>query len=304
MFKDETMGQLKVVESRMEWLAGSISARRSYYTTVISFDNAEARPAETDSSMLEPEKMDPGSRDPHMVHQSGDSSTSAFTLRKCPVSSYYPPAQTYIDLVDDSASLRVDDQRIRIRGGSRRLWTPGELEEQGGAPMARRPRDQDTLGQRIQDLYKNGTDVFWPPQQDPTAHDPTLTDLYTILNPPDYLGNPHGSWDERSLVYATGGMDGGPKALVFVSWDPAIYLAGTSAYSGNPDGGSVAALSVLPQESKGKGGRNITKRHPISQPGATSCPLSEETKPANTESWKALESARYCDISRGYHFAR
>ncbi|KAK4131161.1 hypothetical protein BT67DRAFT_388965 [Trichocladium antarcticum] len=312
IFKDETTGQLKAVESRKEWLSGRISAGRSYYTTVISFDNAAVRPAEPDSSVLEPEKTDLGTclerppRDPHMVHQTDDSSTWAFTLSKCPLRSYHPSTQTYIDLVDDSASFHAIDQRIRIRGGSRRLWTPAELEERGRgrAPMARRPKDQDTLGQRTQDLYKNGTDIFWPPQQDPTAHSPALADLYAVLNPPGHLGTPHGSWDERSLVYATGGMGGGPKALVFVSWDPSIYLAGTSAYP-SPDGRSVGALSVPPHGSKGERSRKAAKRHPISQPDTISCPFSaDEISSANAGSWRALEPAMYLDIARGYHFAR
>jgi hypothetical protein len=318
MFKDETTGQLKAVESRKEWLSGRISARRSYYTTVINFGNAHVKPAETDSSMFEPEKvlsesyLERSPRDPHMVHQSDDTSTLAFTLSKCPLRSYYPSSQTFIDLVDDSPSFDVRDQRIRIRGGSRRLLTPCELEERKDSPMTQRLGDQDTLEQRIKHLYKSGTDVFWPPFQGPSAHSPALADLYAILNPPGYVGKPHGSWDERSLVYATGGTTGGLKALVFVSWDPSIFLPGTAPYpdksfigtSWCPAGGSSGPPSVPPYETKGKRRRDITKRHPILQPDATSCPLStEKAKGAKPVSWRVLESAMYFDIARGYHFA-
>ncbi|KAK3933512.1 hypothetical protein QBC46DRAFT_434134, partial [Diplogelasinospora grovesii] len=44
MFKDEKTGLLKVVESRKEWLPGHRSARRTYYTTEISFEGALREP--------------------------------------------------------------------------------------------------------------------------------------------------------------------------------------------------------------------------------------------------------------------
>lgn len=44
MFKDEATGQLMAVESRKEWLSGRISARRTYYTTRISFDVSGSAP--------------------------------------------------------------------------------------------------------------------------------------------------------------------------------------------------------------------------------------------------------------------
>ncbi|KAL2172958.1 uncharacterized protein P884DRAFT_321210 [Thermothelomyces heterothallicus CBS 202.75] len=57
--------------------------------------------------------------------------------------------------------------------------------------------------QQIDSIYRSDTGLFWPPQQDPSV------DLYATLNPPGYAGNTHGSWDERSMVYATGGAAGG-----------------------------------------------------------------------------------------------
>jgi hypothetical protein len=46
-----------------------------------------------------------------------------------------------------------------------------------------------------------------------------LAELRSVVNPPEYAGAVRGSWDERSLVYSTGGGPGrdcGMQALVTV----------------------------------------------------------------------------------------
>ncbi|KAL2023167.1 hypothetical protein VTK56DRAFT_3773 [Thermocarpiscus australiensis] len=337
LFRDETNGELKVVESRKEWLSGSISARRTYYTTIISFEGSSIlrapNPGEsldrsgTDSSVVAVQKMHQGSpsgrmeRDPHMVHPA-DASFS-FTLNKCPVRAYYPSCQAYIDLVDDTTSFDPSDQQVRIRGGSRRLWAPGERQQRKSLPMTPESGCQDTFLQQIEHLYKCEDSICWPPHQNPSVPDPALADLYEVLNPTGHLGNLHGSWDERSLVYATGCTASG-LALVFVSWDPSIRLAGVMPYPGIPqsrranlaEGGSgTGGQSCLPtrlrHEDKGKDGSS-SEWCPTLQPDATSRPgesvspglSSEVHADTSPTSWRALEPARYRDIARGYHFAR
>lgn len=340
LFKDDTTGQLKLVESRKEWLAGRISARRTYYTTVISFDDPAIRQAngvgerflhaQIEAPAVDPEKVRSGarlgaaSRDPHMVHPGDDSSSFPYSLSKCPVRTYHPSTQTFMDLVNDTTSFEPDDQRIRLRGASRRLWTPDELERRNGQEMAQHLSDHDTLLQRVDNLYTSGSIELWPPdRQDPTVPDAALDDLYTVLNPPGHLGNPHGSWDERSLVYATGGVEGGLKALVFVSWDPTIYLAGTAPYPGamslgrpigltcgSPVAGRLATVSSYKDRGKAK---YTTNWCPVSGPHATVCaggsanPVRPSASASGTKAspapWRTLEPAGYLDICRGYHFA-
>jgi hypothetical protein len=88
MFKDETTGMLKVVKSRKEWLGGCSSARRTYYTTEISFKGAlrdEWDEDDGDDAITAP------SKNPHLVHPGDDGSTQLMlTLSECPVRSYYP----------------------------------------------------------------------------------------------------------------------------------------------------------------------------------------------------------------------
>jgi hypothetical protein len=329
-FKDEATGQLKVLESRSEWLEGRITARRTYYTTPISFDRPATHGTGSDISAT---KTRQGAmprrwpRDPHLVHPGDDSST--ITPTKCPLRSYSAASQTFIDLVDDSSSPDPRDQRLRLRGGTRRPWTPGELAQLNAAPATvakKGEQDHEALLRQIDALYRNETGLYWPPNQESpsVAADPALTSLYAVLNPPGYAGNPHGSWDERSMVYATGGggVAGGLKALVFVSWDPSIYLSGTAPFPGDlgigragsrshSSSGSLArpAAKASSAGTKAKGG-DTPGPHSTLHSDATSGSRSPGSNipvgggnGGKQVSWRTLQPARYREIARGYHFA-
>jgi len=324
MFKNETTGQIQVVESRKEWLSGRISGKRTYYTTPISFEESgkgkkRRSLGETDAH-ISAAKTQPGvavrprARDPHLVHPGDDSATLTITLSKCPVRSYNPACQAFIDLVDDSNSFDPAHQRLRIRGGTRRPRGPDELAARGGLPAAQGPEDQDAFLRRIDDLYKSESGLFWPPEQDPSVADPALAALYGILNPSGFLGSPCGSsWNERSMIYALGGTPGGLKSLVFVSWDPSIYLAGTAPYPGGLSLGGQPRPAANRSSRSGTGtGVDTPEKHPTLQPNATFCsggdlapktPLGEGAS-TNPVPWRTLEPAAYREISRGYHFAR
>ena len=330
MFKDETTGQLMAVESRKEWLSGSISGRRTYYTTPISFDMPDGGPkkrralGETDvlisaAKTLQGAVVRPRTRDPHMVHPGDDSSSFTVTLSKCPVRSYYSSCQAFIDLVDDSNSFDPAHQRLRIRGGTRRLWTPGERSARGCLSAEPRPEEEHSgILRQIDDLYKTERDLFWPPEQDPSIDDPALTDLYAVLNPPGYFGNRRGRWDERSLLYAAQATSGGLKSLVFVSWDPSIFLAGTAPYpSSSALGGQPkpAAKGLPPRaQDRADGSVGMIESRPTLQPNTTlGCGGGLTPKAplgggrgigANASPWRTLEPAAYRDIARGFHFAR
>ncbi|KAL2131818.1 hypothetical protein VTI74DRAFT_4562 [Chaetomium olivicolor] len=325
MAKDEATGQLKIIESRKEWLSGNISARRTYYTTRFSFSDPRKSSSQRHSLMenlsypsadkvQQVDVLRGRARDPHMVHPGDDSSAFTTTLSKCPVRAYYPASQTFIDLVDDSLSFDTRDQRVRIRGGTRRLHPPGEPAQQNSWLEAEGQETRDKFLRQIDHLYRSETGIFWPPEENPHAPDPALANLYAVLNPPGYLGNPRGSWDERSLVYATGNTTGGLKALVFVSWDPSISLAGTPRYPGTLLFGrhdkSVDGNSSL--EGNGLGNHNTDAERRITlQPDAACCPEGRSTRglvmgwgnAANPAPWRTVERAEYRKISRGYHFA-
>ncbi|KAK0635165.1 hypothetical protein B0T17DRAFT_485545 [Bombardia bombarda] len=308
IFKDETTAQLRVMESRKEWPTGCSSARRAYFIRELVFGPLE----ETDEKEAPPSPLDIPARNPHLVHPGDNGSTALmFTLSTCPIRSYHPACQTFIDLVDDRPSFNPSDQRIRLRGSSRRPWSPSEYGERDRLLLAEGQQRRDEFNQQVNSIYKHEEVVFWPPNEDPAQPDPALSHLYQILNPPGHLGNIQGSWNERSLVYATGGLERGLKALIFVSWDPSIHLMGTAPYPGGLPGLHISPFSS-PRQSKGKG-RAEDAWHPTVGSNATYCSdgdtglgskaASEPVGTAKLSQWVNVEQAMYRDIGLGYHFS-
>ncbi|KAL2264690.1 hypothetical protein VTJ83DRAFT_7200 [Remersonia thermophila] len=225
--RDEATGRLQAVECRQEYPPGGAGARRTYYTTPIDFTDAVSYSDDMTAAGLK-DAGPPPPRNPCLV-QPGDTTLSMpLPVSRCLVRSYHWDCQAYVDLVDVSESFDPKDQRLCIRGGSRRPRHPGT---QADRRTARREDDGcDSLMQHIDNLHKSRTGIFWPPKPDPFHPDPALADLYRVLNPPGHLGKPVGTWDDRSLVYSAGKSKDGLHALVFLSFDPAIHLPGTTPY--------------------------------------------------------------------------
>lgn len=268
--------QLQVLESRKEWLAGS-PGRRNYYTTRLVFPD---KAADSEDEVGSPRDTNPHNvgggiiinpatetvpevrphtsydlppitpptrpRDPYNTHAGDDASTALmFTLSKCFIRSYHPPSQTFLDLVDDPEPGTSPDAvpRLRLRAGSRKLRPAQAILAD---PVARDPNQPHA--RRTARLYESGGSnkiTFWPPaagEADDTLTDAVLLEeLLRVVNPPEHAGAVKGAWDERSLVYSTGGgpgRDGGMQALVFVSFDPAICLPGLKQWGdGRRDSG-------------------------------------------------------------------
>ncbi|KAK4178310.1 hypothetical protein QBC36DRAFT_108038 [Triangularia setosa] len=344
MFKDESTGQLKVVESRKEWLAGRIWPRRTYYTTVVNFEETTSEVARgpnnrisssEGSSAVSSETMiskmqhagytAPPSRDPHLVHPGDDNASSLmFAIGKSPIRCYYSACQTFLDVVDDPASTDPNDQRIRFRGSSRRPRGTSRLEQREQrqiSPVAQDYSAQGALDREVNDLYKHGDVISWPAEPDVSNPDPGLVDLYTVLNPDRFTGNIRGAWDERSLVYSTGSnAPGGLNALVFVSWDPSIHLDGTMSYfdyrnslgvphvQQSSEGQShVYDSEAIPYQDKGKG-KDLSCRYPSKSPSpvprAGSVDCTSSSEISQDSHWKKLEPATYRQLGSGFHFAR
>ncbi|GAB1319525.1 hypothetical protein MFIFM68171_09735 [Madurella fahalii] len=149
-------------------------------------------------------------------------------MEYAPVKSSEPITLPFNVWTGDAGSFDPGNQRIRIRRG---VTPPVDTRSEGF--------------------------VFRPPDRDQAAADPALADLYAVLNPPGYVGNLHGSWDERSLIYATGGASGGPKSSVFVPFDPSLHLAGAAPYPNSKLLGMSDSQPLLqttpPPQGKGKG---------------------------------------------------
>jgi hypothetical protein len=329
LFQDEGTGQLKALEVRREWLWGQPHCRRIAYTSVIDFDAANTLD-ESDEPQVEhditadsPEHSytelydpDPGQlgtgslllpkRDPHQVHPDADDSTFGIILRSCPVRAYHPSCQTYIDVLDTSEMRSVaDSPRIRLRGCSRRLRKPNEIEQTKlTSTILHSDTQNDTFWKPFDDIYKQESH-FWPPEPNKTVCDPALDTLYAILNPPGSGYKMYGAWDDRSIIYATGKENDVQLPLVFVSFDPKIYLSGTALYPGNISGIGIGSSAPSTPRGPDKGKNNYhledgtIKKHtdltPRTFPKVTSSPCKVP--------WVSFVPASYLGISRGYHFA-
>lgn len=288
--KDESTGELRIIETRKEWYRGASTSQRTYYTTPIVFlqnfnhkdDNigysastsfsldatasssyVQRGPSSSSNTQLSafegnnnhddrdlseypddpilrllrkednPQYMPARMRLPEFTHPGYDGSSNlTFTLAKTRLRYYDTSSSTFLDIVDEP--LPTDwqtKQRLRIRAGSRKigppLLYPSDHPEKAG--LLRSP-PSDT-GDALNQMYRNSDVTYWPPAQDPKVENEALDQLYRLLNPPTHLGNAEGTADERSIVYATGGYDS-PQAIIFVSFDPAIKLAGCKKWGG------------------------------------------------------------------------
>ncbi|KAK4452414.1 hypothetical protein QBC34DRAFT_35064 [Podospora aff. communis PSN243] len=338
IFRDETSSKLRVVESRKEWLARSSSARRTYYTTDIVFDDGgPTRMPSANDKFLDhvllatrtktshPDRTPAPPRNPHMVHPGDDGSRALmFTLTKSPVRCYHPSCQTFIDLVDDPPEFDPGARRIRIRGSARRRWTSGEHEERSLSGAAETGESHNTLKMEgfhntfdeIAKIYKSEDVSLWPPDQSLSDTNSALEALHEVMNPAGCFGSIRGAWDERSVVYSieeTGGL----HALVLVSFDPSIYLKGAKGYYGSPKVGEVSGGilgSPVLEASPPRGGKGKDKDrasgswHPTPEPD-TACSMDGSTassKPASSVGsapWRRVVPAMYQRMPSGFHFA-
>lgn len=258
---DRDPGKLQVLESRKEWLNGQSSGRRNYYTTELIFPPPEEDDPEEGGSNNDPNQNNVGggitmnpatatngdtgnctfdlpqdpefrTRCPLTTHPGDDASTALmFTLSKCFIRSYHPSSQTFLDLVDNPSTQDPDTPRLQLRAGSRELRPNEEILRESAALDTNLAHTE-----RIKHMYRNEGEnkiSFWPPDDpDEARADPAaLVDLQRILNPPSHSGNVKGTWDDRSMVYSTSHSDG-LKALVFISFDPAIRLQGLRKWGG------------------------------------------------------------------------
>lgn len=325
LIRDEATSELKVVESRKEWLARTSSARRTYYTTKVEF-----RPPLEQGSLYhnspisvvsspggacktnEPDFITAPPRDPDLAHPGDDNSDALmFSPSKSPVRAYHSVCQTFMDLVDDPSVCDPSKQRIRLRAGRRRRWRASESDER--AHLLAKPRQEplDPFDRKVADMYKHEDVISWPPEQDVSNPDSNLTSLYAVLNPPNHSGLIRGIWDERSILYAVEGNDGF-QALVFLSFDPAIYLSGIMSFPSDLMANNPFAQAddaglperALPQEQGG-----VNRWQSASVPNTTSSSHMKgashnSTRNSGNGPWRTWDRAMYQNIgSIGFHFA-
>ncbi|KAL0929472.1 F-box domain-containing protein [Colletotrichum truncatum] len=226
--KNAANGRLMVVECRREWLVDDSSSTRSSYRTELKFPIKDEVVDDTSDFESELDDMEPSldpdclatrlsptkhRRDPLQVHRGDSGSTvPAITLTHCFMRSYQQSCETFIDLVNDPAATDLMTQRPQLRSISR--------------PRLGRLSQENCQSRRANNVS------WWLP--DENLRNEHLDFLDRIVNP--MSKHPgcgfSGIMDDRSMVYAVKRQD--RKALVFISFDPAIRLEGLISWPGGP----------------------------------------------------------------------
>lgn len=285
--------------------------------------------AANDPHFLPPEVRLPGNvhSEPINPHQ------RSFVLSKTPAKYYNLSANSFVDLVNHQQEHTSVSQCLRIRVCSRRLKPPVRDKDDIVLPMGRNPLTGELM-EGLNEEYEDGPVTFWPPALPAYGHENQASkDLHALMNPPAFIGNVHGEFDETSLVYMTG-AEGEPKAIVFVNFDPAIKLQGLKKWHNTQDETGlhtkIYGMDCVDEEQtaqahtsnsktakhpntvsagalEGEEGPHL-KRRKANTPNtktraqstcATSYPEHDST---SENGWLRSEPAMYLSIARGYDF--
>lgn len=234
--RDEVTGTVRIVECRREWLNGGSENMRTYYMKEVRFPDHNMSTDGTGlvngndplpnvplagllTSSDHPNYTTTQIRQPHEYHH-GDSGRDMTSRNRVFLSSYKPICASFTDLVDDPAD-ESGVRRLRLRSGLKSDHMGATQHDSSGLPLVR------------QGITSSGQDNLisvWPPSplpEDSKAYADILEKLDQVMNPPGFRGSITASGDDRSIVYSTStGEAGSMKVLFFLTFDPAVKLAG------------------------------------------------------------------------------
>jgi hypothetical protein len=245
---DEATDELNIIEICMEFLFGAGRSFRTCYRTKLVFPKGADRPslkkgnfkhkhtqaalknaclALTQKPADNPYCIPPLTRFPQNVHL-GDNGYYRFT--KTYLRYYNLSAGAFLDLADERLSTYPTAQRLRLRVSSRKLDPPAR---NCHGILVRKVSDPVTgeILYGLNDRYTACPVSFWPPDQD--LRRPKVEhreELHKLMNPPCHRGEIEAFGDDRSIVYSTGGEEQ-PRAIVFISFDPATRLKGSRSWN-------------------------------------------------------------------------
>ncbi|KAI9734579.1 MAG: hypothetical protein M1834_002180 [Cirrosporium novae-zelandiae] len=247
--RDDSTGELLIIECRREWFGGGSRNMRTWYTVPVkgnfprdkTYSPYESRsPAETESAHIhlpddvlvqtldeyskpnyEPTR-DRLARHFHPEYSEREAQPRNFILTKTKYRTYNHASSAFLDFVDDplpTSNAWVSRPRLRLRIGCRRLMSP--LNDDGSL---RKPKS-DSAGRPIEyseERFQNKGIHMWPPDSSP---DCLLRFLY-----PTVLTTVPAASDERAFIYMSGSCScendllSGERAIILIGFDPAIAL--------------------------------------------------------------------------------
>ncbi|KAI0114504.1 hypothetical protein GGR51DRAFT_546607 [Nemania sp. FL0031] len=328
---DETSGNMVILECRKEWLRNQRGSKRTYYTTDVVFregvteDQGIVRTA-TRRRVGDYPQWNPQIpfRRPEYVHAGDDSSVASLLVRsKTHFCAYIRSCQTFIDLIDETSTETPGPQQLRLRTGYRRL---------PGTPLGPDKSVSDTSSAlsepQAQGPYQGNRIFIWPPNNDSLKTDSTLDTVRRLLNVNDDQICTTATGDERSVIYATcDGSKGGVKALVLVSFDPAVH------FKGMEHGGNILGQRVSDEEPSDANNRScsppmlqFSPKGPLGAVDTASCSRAERSKnlssidatassihhfppplprpPGGEDSWATYTPAMHLEIPRKLYFGQ
>jgi hypothetical protein len=250
--KDETTGRPTILECRREWPNGKSENHRTTYIeplptpTELQAVHPEGDPKSPSSWSDDSDNEDAGpSKDPvidqtydhrpekrlrrnyHPEHELSDdpNERQEFIHAYTKHHSYDLASSTFIDLVNDptpqAAGVRVQD-RLRLRTVSRKRKCPIDEEGITGDPGLLFPVQLDPNDLPIQgseERFVSRGVHLWPSEETPA-------ELHHLLCPDQRSGVVTALADERSLIYSIScpGLPSQHKALILISFDPALHL--------------------------------------------------------------------------------
>ncbi|KAJ3454881.1 hypothetical protein MRS44_013481 [Fusarium solani] len=205
LIKDENTGDIFIVEIRQEWHLGSAGKQRTCYKKRLEFGQgheSSGEPISNRNSPADPEwecKEDSQIRHFENIHV-GDNQSDAtiYTLSQCPLHTYNPSCDAFVDLVGEENSTGHFLQ-LRVRP-------------------------------KVEIVEQDQTVKLWPEKPSPSRPDDALAQLHEIINPSQSAGDVEWTMDERILVYshkpALGQPPGQLRPITLMSFDSSLRFPG------------------------------------------------------------------------------
>jgi hypothetical protein len=288
---DEVTGEINIIETRVEYAAGTTEWRLACYTTRLIFpersveDTVNLSSTGLPSLVLSSDLAVPRHpRLPSNVYYSSDGFSTSCT----PLQYYNSSVSAFVDLIADRSIHSFEStNRLRLRVKLREPCLPAKGKRSILVPEG--PAE----------TYTTPPMAFWPPEQIlPGTSDEALEDLYGLLSPPSHIGDVEGVADERSLVYMTGSGNL-PKAIVLVNFDPSIKLGGLRKWGRERGNGTPMKLGggVKQEVCEGEGDKPIVQERDNSNSKEN-----KQAKECGDVVW--IEPAMYVTIGKGFNLSR
>jgi hypothetical protein len=280
LIKDENTGDIFIVEIRQEWHLRSAGKQRTCYKKRLEFGQgheSSGEPISNRNSPTDPEwecKEDSQMRHFEDIHV-GDNQSDAtiYTFSQCPLHTYNPSCDAFVDLVYGEKSPKHILQ-LRVRP-------------------------------KVEIVEQDQTVKLWPEKPSPSQPDDALAQLHEIINLSQSTGDVEWAMDERILVYshepAPGQPPGQLRPITLMSFDSSLRFPGFPKHPSrttNADRASVVqpGKPELSQESASVGPGDVALPSP---PGSLGEWLPSGCGDESTSPFVRLSPPLYQNMSTG-----